>query len=152
VTEPEWLGCTDPTPMVEFQGDKASDRKLRLFARACCRRIWRLFLHSDSFRSIEVGERFVEGKATDEELQTAEEVAMGAGDDASWTSMQAAVNAWAAAAPGKRRSMPGLRLHRFRERELSVSVPKGRGNPAPTAGLSVGARSPRPLSAQALRQ
>jgi hypothetical protein len=33
MTEVEWIGATDPTPMVEFLlRDKASDRKLRLLA------------------------------------------------------------------------------------------------------------------------
>ncbi|HXG08318.1 MAG TPA: hypothetical protein VNK04_00865 [Gemmataceae bacterium] len=39
MTEAEWLACTDPQPMLEFLRDKASVRKLWLYAAACCRRL-----------------------------------------------------------------------------------------------------------------
>jgi hypothetical protein len=43
VTADEWDRCTDPHKMLEFLHDQAGERKLRLFACACCRRIWELF-------------------------------------------------------------------------------------------------------------
>jgi hypothetical protein len=42
MTEPEWLACSDPEPMLEFLHGRATDRKLRLFACACFRCTWPL--------------------------------------------------------------------------------------------------------------
>jgi hypothetical protein len=71
MTEAEWLACTDPQKMLEFLGGKASDRKLRLFVVACCRRIRHLDLDEYSHGLIGVAERLADGLATDEVLSTA---------------------------------------------------------------------------------
>ena len=68
MTEAEWLVCTDPRPMLEFLRDKASDRKLRLYACACCRQVWDLLLDERSCTAIEVAEQYADGLTSDETL------------------------------------------------------------------------------------
>jgi hypothetical protein len=63
VTEAEWLACTDPTPMLAFLRGKASGRKLRLFACACCRRIWHLLPDRRCGKAIEIAEKVADGKS-----------------------------------------------------------------------------------------
>ncbi len=67
MTVAEWLACTEPEPMLEFLKDPVSDRKLRLFSCACCRRIWHL-IPPYHRKTVEVAERFADGRATREEL------------------------------------------------------------------------------------
>lgn len=61
MTEAEWMGCTDPTPMLEFLRGKASDRKLRLFAVACCFEVWYLMRDKRSKKAATVSERYADG-------------------------------------------------------------------------------------------
>lgn len=67
MTEADWLSCTCSGPMLEFLRGKISDRKLRLFGAACCRRIWHLIVHPISREAVEIGERFADGLASDDE-------------------------------------------------------------------------------------
>jgi hypothetical protein len=73
MTEAEWMAFTDPTPMLDYLRDKASDRKLRLFAVACCLRIVHWLNDERSRRALEVGERYADGLVTDENLEDARE-------------------------------------------------------------------------------
>jgi hypothetical protein len=45
----EWQACEEPEPMLACLQCKASERKFRLFAVACCRRVWGLLRH-DRYR------------------------------------------------------------------------------------------------------
>ena len=71
MTEAEWLTGTDPHLLLEGLHGGASDRKLRLFAAACCRRLWPLLTQGRSRRAVEVSERHADGLAADLELKAA---------------------------------------------------------------------------------
>jgi AcrR family transcriptional regulator len=71
MTEAEWLTTTDPRPMLDFLRPRASNRKLRLFACGCGRQLWSRLDDERSRRSVEVAERFADGLATADELESA---------------------------------------------------------------------------------
>jgi hypothetical protein len=64
MTEAEWLACTDPQPMLGFLEDsgRRSERKLRLFGCACCRRVWQ-HMNRHTRRAVEAAERIADSAA-----------------------------------------------------------------------------------------
>jgi hypothetical protein len=96
MTEAEWLACADPALMLDFLGSGPSERKLRLFAAACCRRVWHTLLEEDRSR-VEVSERYADGLATEEELVAASQFPLLAPATRQDCRSVAVASAWAAA-------------------------------------------------------
>jgi hypothetical protein len=69
VTEAEWLACTDPEKMLESLLGKASDRKLRLFAVACCWLSWGFIADDRNRRAVELAECLADGAAAGRDLR-----------------------------------------------------------------------------------
>jgi hypothetical protein len=69
VTEEEWRSGTEPALLLRFlqRTGAAGDRKLRLFAVACCRRIWPLLRYGRSRRAVEASEEYADGLIGEEE-------------------------------------------------------------------------------------
>jgi hypothetical protein len=57
MTESEWLSCTDPAPLLDFAGGWLTERKLRLFGCACCRRLWPVLTERGSREAIAAAEQ-----------------------------------------------------------------------------------------------
>jgi hypothetical protein len=106
MTEAEWLACEDPVAMLEHLRGRVSDRKLRLFALACGRRVCSLVPDGRDrwfAGALAVVERFVEGHGDASEfaalrereiLEGSEEVILGIVDPDAWRGARAAVE-WA---------------------------------------------------------
>jgi hypothetical protein len=70
MTEAEWLSGNDPRPMLKFLRGRASDRKVRLFACACCRHVWDR-TSAPGKRAVEASEDFADGTAAPEKMEQA---------------------------------------------------------------------------------
>src|SRR5438093_8864576 len=92
--EIEWDTCADPPAMLAFLRDQARERTLRLFACACCRRIWHLLVDERSRQAVEIAERYVDRQASEEELLKAQQAA----SQAAWGLLRAEAHAAAEAA------------------------------------------------------
>jgi hypothetical protein len=61
MTEAEWLAGTDPLHLLKEGIRVPSDRKQRLFACACCRRIWDHLVDKRSEAVVELAEEYADG-------------------------------------------------------------------------------------------
>src|SRR5687768_12642687 len=78
MTEAEWLARPHDVrrrliALIRFLEERdGNDRRLRLFASACCRRVWDL-LRADAARTlVELSEAYADGEVSDAELETME--------------------------------------------------------------------------------
>ena len=68
MTEGEWLASADTVAMLELLGIHAGERKMRLFACACCRRHSHRVEGTYAAKAIEVVEEYVDGRASSKRL------------------------------------------------------------------------------------
>jgi hypothetical protein len=81
MTEAEWITCADPSVMERFLRDRASGRKWRLLAVACCRRIFQLFSDECHRNVLELAERYADGLVSGTEMVAARD----AKNNQAWT-------------------------------------------------------------------
>jgi hypothetical protein len=102
MTEQEWVACTDPTPMLEFVQEKASERKLRLFTVACARLVWEKITWEFLQKAVETAERHADDLASAEELHASNLDVVGIwkfrregrDEDKAWLHSHDEANAW----------------------------------------------------------
>lgn len=81
MTEAEWLASETPEPMLKLLEGKASERKLRLFAVACCRAIWDLMDDPRSRNVLDRIQEYVDGLIPPDVMHAAHESAADAAGD-----------------------------------------------------------------------
>jgi hypothetical protein len=70
MTEQEWLTQVEPGGILRFLWDNGSDRKLRLFACACCRQVWHCLTDRRCRAAVEQAERYADGLVSKRSLTT----------------------------------------------------------------------------------
>jgi hypothetical protein len=79
MTEAQWRSCTSPWPMLAFlqSSPRATERKLRLFACACCRAIWPQITSRRCREAVEMAEQYADGLVDRKAMTSAGKLAHG---------------------------------------------------------------------------
>ena len=87
MTESEWLACRDPETMLKYLRQREyesattiSDRRTRLLACACCRKVFHLFKDQRSVDAIETAEAFADGMIPRKQYAIAKKAASAAAE------------------------------------------------------------------------
>jgi hypothetical protein len=75
MTEVEWLTSTDIYKMLEYLRGKVSDRKLRLFAVACCHRPYYQVADERQRKAVQLAERMADEDVNEDELKIVHQAA-----------------------------------------------------------------------------
>jgi hypothetical protein len=75
MTEAQWLACTDIYTMLEHLRGNVSDRKLRLFAVACCRRPYYQVADERQQKAVQLAERMADEDVDPEEWKAVHQAA-----------------------------------------------------------------------------
>src|SRR3712207_2424273 len=89
MTEPEWLASQEVGRMLPFVDRSLSERRRRLFAAACCRRVWHLLEDARCRAAVELAERSADEAISAEDLEHASEEADEADEPAAWAASYA---------------------------------------------------------------
>src|SRR5262249_1804793 len=94
MTEQDWVGCIRPGLMLEYLQEKAGERKLRLFACACCRAVPNLLDDEAINNRVALGELMADTLAGEERsLATGRQVPSATHGGGRWYYLVEAANA-----------------------------------------------------------
>jgi hypothetical protein len=91
MSQPEARTAIDLPGLLPRRLSSLNTRKLRLFACACCRRIWPVLLDERCRQAVDMGERYADGKIDDQGLAAAREDAEKAYQEDIWPSVEACI-------------------------------------------------------------
>jgi hypothetical protein len=106
MTVEEWLTCTDVDALLDFVAGRLSERKLRLYACARCRRVWDLLTDPRSRDAVEAAEWFADRLVSADDLAAAFVAANGVSGERARHAVEA-FNAWSLAVQHRWAPRPG---------------------------------------------